>query len=301
MDMTGERAERALWRALSAQRDGAGPPRLGAALRYAVFPGGARIRPRLTIAVATALGDPEPRLTDAAAAAIELIHSASLVHDDLPCFDDADLRRGRQTLHRAFDEPTAVLTGDALIVMASQVLARARSAHPARVLEMIATLADASGYPAGIAAGQAWESEKNVAVGVYHRAKTASLFEAACELGALSAGAEPDAVAAWRLVGEHLGRAYQVADDLADATSSASELGKDVGRDHANRRPNTFDRLGVAGSVERIERLLLAAADAIPPCAAREAMRRWLLETSLGVFKLREAPALEAEEQSRFG
>ncbi len=106
---------------LSAEASGA-PPRLAAAMRHAVFPKGARIRPRLTLAVAAACGDDQPRLASAAAAAIELLHCASLVHDDLPCFDDADMRRGRPSVHRAFGEPLAVLAGDALIVLAFQTV-----------------------------------------------------------------------------------------------------------------------------------------------------------------------------------
>jgi len=113
------------------------PPRLMSAMRHAVFPGGARIRPQLCLAVARACGDDAPALSDAAAVAIELMHCASLVHDDMPCFDDADTRRGQVTVHKQYGEPLALLTGDGLIVMAYQVMARAGRLHPARLADLI--------------------------------------------------------------------------------------------------------------------------------------------------------------------
>src|SRR3954465_8460713 len=116
------------------------PPRLGAALRHAVFPRGARIRPRLCRARAAACGDDAPAAADAAAAAVELLHCASLVHDDLPCFDDAPTRRGKPTVHRVYGEPLAVLVGDALIVLAFESLARASAAVPSRMAPLIALL-----------------------------------------------------------------------------------------------------------------------------------------------------------------
>ena len=106
------------------------PPRLAAAIRYAVFPGGARIRPRLCLAIAAGCGEPQSPLAEATAASIELLHCASLVHDDLPCFDDAEFRRNRPSVHRAFDERIALLVGDALIVLAFQNVARAYAQHP---------------------------------------------------------------------------------------------------------------------------------------------------------------------------
>src|SRR6056297_1150808 len=119
-----QRIENALQKTVFAAQSADGPPRLQQALAYAVFPGGARVRPRLTLAVAEACGCACPRLADAAAAAIELLHCASLVHDDLPCFDDASTRRGKPSVHRAYSQPLAVLTGDSLIILAFEVLAR---------------------------------------------------------------------------------------------------------------------------------------------------------------------------------
>ena len=113
------------------------PGKLASALHYTVTPGGARIRPTILMSVAAACGDDQPEVANAAAAALELIHCASLVHDDLPCFDDADTRRGKPAVHRAFGEPLAVLTGDSLIIMAFEVLARAAQHDPLRAVELI--------------------------------------------------------------------------------------------------------------------------------------------------------------------
>jgi len=158
---------------------GKAPPKLSEALHYACTPGGARIRPTILVSVAMACGDDSPRMTDAAAAALELIHCASLVHDDLPCFDDADLRRGKPSVHRAYSEPLAVLTGDSLIVMAFDVLSRADAGDAGRALGLIRALSDRTGMPGGICAGQGWESEPEIDLRAYHRSKTGALFMAA--------------------------------------------------------------------------------------------------------------------------
>src|SRR5262245_38141865 len=173
------RIERALQQAVAAGEGDGCPPRLAAAVRHAVFPGGARIRPRLCIAVAHACGDDEPALADAAAAALELLHCASLVHDDLPCFDDASERRGRPSVHKAFGERLAVLAGDALIVAAFQALGAAGGTRAERLPALLATISSGVGMPQGIAAGQAWECEPRVHLRDYQRAKTGALFAAA--------------------------------------------------------------------------------------------------------------------------
>ncbi len=289
------RIESALERAFVAMRDKNGPPRLGSALRYAVFPGGARLRPRLTIAVAEALGDPDPGLTDAAAVGLELVHCASLVHDDMPCFDDASMRRGRPSVHAAFDEPTALLTGDGLIVLAFQALAQAKTDHRDRIADLVLCLARGVGHPGGIVAGQAWEAEPGVRLFAYHRAKTASLFEAACALGAVSAGHEPGP---WRVVGELLGRAYQVADDLADAVESESTTGKTAKRDREHGRPSAYERLGEIECRRLVERLLADASNAVPECPGREPLREWLCQVTLGVLSIR-LPGLASPAQAR--
>ena len=150
------------------------PARLAEAIRYAVFPGGGRVRPGLCLSVALACGDPDPAIADAAAVALELLHCASLVQDDLPCFDDAAMRRGRPSLHKRFGEEIAVLVGDALIVAAFRVVASLVPASPSKCAEILSVLTAAAGAPSGIAAGQAWESEPSVDLVAYHHAKTAA-------------------------------------------------------------------------------------------------------------------------------
>lgn len=246
------------------------PPKLAAALRYAIFPGGARVRPHLVLAVAAACGDDDPAMTDAAAAAIEFLHCASLVHDDLPCFDDADIRRGKPSVHATFGEPLAVLAGDALIVMAFDGLARAGASAPVRLPALISTITRGVGMPSGIVAGQAWESEPFTPVEPYHRAKTGALFVAATTAGALAAGADPQP---WRELGEKLGAAYQVADDLADAVLTEHDCGKPTGQDAALLRPNLVAQLGLKGAYGRLETLVMEAVAAIPPCEGAKGLR----------------------------
>ena len=261
--------------AAAARADAPGaPPRLAAAVRYALFPGGARIRPRLCLAVAGACGEDDPAVTDAAAAAIELLHCASLVHDDLPCFDDAATRRGKPSVHRAFGEPLAVLAGDALIVGAFQALAWGTAGAPQRLGMLLHVIGRAVGMPGGIVAGQAWECEPEPDLAAYQRAKTGALFAAATVAGAAAAGAEPEP---WRALGEWLGEAYQVADDLRDAVADEEELGKPVGRDLVLGRPSAVLQLGVGGAMERLERLAAEAVRSIPPCGGAAELRQLIL------------------------
>jgi geranylgeranyl diphosphate synthase, type II len=246
------------------------PPQLAAAIRHAVFPGGARIRPQLCIAVAGACGDDDPALADAAAAAIELLHCASLVHDDLPCFDDASMRRGVATVHRAYGERIAVLAGDALIVLAFQNLAASATRSPSRLAPLLGTIGRGVGMPFGIVAGQAWECEPQVDLSDYQRAKTGALFAAATMAGAQAAGARPEP---WRAFGEWLGEAYQVADDIRDAVADPGVIGKPTGRDVALGRPSVARELGVREAIRRFERLVASTAAAIPECRGAAQLR----------------------------
>lgn len=239
------------------------PSKLRAALEHAVLPGGARIRPTILVSVARACGDDRPLITDAAAAALELIHCASLVHDDLPCFDDADVRRGKPTVHRAYGEPVAVLAGDSLIVLAFEVLARAAGDHPMRAVDLIRVLAQRTGMPGGICAGQGWESEPVVNLAAYHRAKTGALFIAATQMGAIAAGQEAEP---WEELGARIGEAFQVADDLKDALMTEAEMGKPAGQDAAHARPSAVQELGVAGAVRHLKDILGGAIASIPSC-----------------------------------
>ena len=239
------------------------PPKLAAALEYSVLPGGARVRPMLCLSVARACGDDRPRLSNAAATALELIHCASLVHDDLPCFDDADLRRGKPSVHKAFSEPLAVLAGDTLIISAFETLAVGASEDCTRSVGLIQALATASGAPYGICAGQAWESESKVDLAAYHRSKTGALFTAATRMGAIAAGANPEE---WEELGARIGEAYQIADDLRDALLDEAELGKPAGQDAVHDRPNAVTEYGVKGAAKKLEDSLIAAITSIPAC-----------------------------------
>jgi geranylgeranyl diphosphate synthase type II len=242
-------------------------------MRYAVFPRGARIRPRLCHSVSAACGEDNPAATEAAGAALELLHCASLVHDDLPCFDAADMRRGRPSVHKAFGEPLAVLAGDALIVLAFQTLARIQCA-PDRLALLTLTVARSVGVPGGIVAGQAWECEPQIDLAHYHRAKTGALFAAAAVAGAAAAGVDAEP---WRMLGEKLGEAYQVADDIRDAAADEDEIGKPVGQDIAHGRPSAVISYGLDGAVQHLHRLVRDAIDAMPPCANGAELRSLML------------------------
>ncbi len=276
MDMM-TRIQAALDHELTQASSPSAPPRLMAAMRHAVFPGGARIRPQLCLAVASACGEDAPALTNAAAMAIELLHCASLVHDDMPCFDDADTRRGQPTVHKVYGEPLALLTGDALIVMAYQILARAGRTHPDRLAGLIDTVCIGTGAPDGIVAGQAWECENRVDLGQYQRAKTGALFVASTCAGAQAAGADPEG---WRALGECLGEAYQVADDIRDVLMQADELGKPAGQDAQHGRPSAAANLGLVGAIDHFHGLMQAAIDSVPECLSRRAMRQLVLHES---------------------
>ena len=265
------RIEEALAAAIATTEAPGCPPRLAAAMRHAVFPGGARIRPQLCLSVARACGDDDPALSDATAAAIELLHCASLVHDDLPCFDDAPTRRGQASVHAAFGERLAVLAGDGLIVLAFQTLGIASGRSPQRLARILSTVSHGVGMPFGITAGQAWECEPRVALGDYQRAKTGALFAAATCAGAEAAGLDGST---WRALGEWLGEAYQVADDVRDVMADPALLGKPTGRDAALGRPSSAAEHGLSGAIQHFDRLVACAIEAVPPCRGSAQLRQ---------------------------
>lgn len=280
---TEARVENALERALERAGAGATPPRLARAMRHAVLSGGGRLRPQLCALVAQTYGDPHPEVTDACAAAIELIHCASLVHDDMPCFDDADTRRGQPSVHRAFGEAMALLVGDALIVLAFREIGRAAALAPDRAAALVTTLADATGAGGGIIGGQAWELETAAPLEEYHRAKTASLFTAAAALGAIASGADP---AAWGRFGDAVGRAYQAADDVRDAAGTEAVIGKPVGRDAALGRPSVVAVRGVDGARARVRELVSLAASRVPAGDRADLVHGWLARVSAALDRL---------------
>ena len=272
-----KRAEAALQSHFQTAAGVGAPPRLQAAMQHAVFSGGARIRPQLCMAVATACGDDEPELTNAAAVALELMHCASLVHDDMPAFDNADVRRGRPTVHKAFSEPLALLSGDGLIVMAYQVLLQAGRQHPERLIMLMDNLSRGVGLPAGIVAGQAWECETAADLAQYQRSKTGALFVSATCAGAIASGraCEP-----WAPLGAFLGEAYQVADDIRDVLGDVASLGKPVGQDTLNDRPSSAQAMGLEGAIAHFDALIKQAGDAIPDCTHRDMLGQLVLMES---------------------
>ena len=269
-----KRAEAALQSHFQTAAGVGAPPRLQAAMQHAVFSGGARIRPQLCMAVATACGDDAPELTNAAAVALELMHCASLVHDDMPTFDNADVRRGRPTVHKAFSEPLALLSGDGLIVMAYQVLLQAGRQHPERLIMLMDNLSRGVGLPAGIVAGQAWECETAADLAQYQRSKTGALFVSATCAGAIASGraCEP-----WAPLGAFLGEAYQVADDIRDVLGDIASLGKPVGQDTLNDRPSSAQAMGLEGAIAHFDALIKQAGDAIPDCTHRDMLVKLVL------------------------
>ena len=272
--------EDALDQTLKSFEDPSGPDLLKQAIRHAVFPGGARIRPQLTLAVAAANGNDCPELAMGAACAIELLHCGSLVHDDLPCFDNAGLRRGLPSVHAAFGERIAVLAGDALIVMAFQGLVgcagRAGLAID-RLGPVLNTVMNGVGAPHGIIAGQAWECESKVSLRVYQKAKTGALFSAATSAGAISAGSDP---APWHLLGDSLGEAYQVADDIRDVIGDMQSMGKPVGKDEELDRPSATRQLGLSGAVDYFDQLVAKAIASIPDCPGAPMLRSLVAQES---------------------
>lgn len=257
------------------------PGRLHEAMRYAVFAGGKRFRPALVLLAGERAGAPRARLLPGAAA-IELIHTYSLVHDDLPALDDDDLRRGRPTAHRAFDEATAILAGDALLTLGlttlagrpAEVPAAVRAEAAARVGEAIGTGGMIGGQAEDLAAERGWPADAGAALERIHLGKTAALIGAALRLGALYAGAGAAADAAWAALGRRLGLLFQIADDLLDVEGSPAALGKTPGKDAASAKL-TFPALyGVDETRRRIAEVAAEArqlAAALPAAPAADA------------------------------
>lgn len=256
----------------------AGAARLREAMRYSALGAGKRLRPSLVYLTGESLGAPLKRL-DAPAAAVELIHVYSLVHDDLPAMDDDDLRRGRPTCHRAFDEGTAVLVGDALQALAFTVLANdpMPGASALARLEMIRVLAGATGTR-GMAGGQAIDL---AAVGRtlsveelenMHRRKTGALIECSVLLGALAAGhTTGPLLESLRRFGAEIGLAFQIQDDILDVEGDARLLGKATGADAAHAKPTYPSTVGLPAARRRAEELRRGALAALRPLGERAA------------------------------
>jgi farnesyl diphosphate synthase len=249
---------------------GAEPARLHQAMRYAVLGGGKRVRPLLVFAGGGLFGADAESLARAAAA-VEMIHAYSLVHDDMPCMDDDALRRGKPTVHVAYDDATALLVGDALQAQAFTVLAGDAALPPARLLAMLRVLADAAGS-AGMCGGQAIDLDS---VGIsltlqqlerMHQLKTGALLRASVMLGALAGRDVTDAErAALDTYSNAIGLAFQVVDDVLDATADSATLGKTAGKDAAANKPTYVSILGLEESKLLAEKLRREAHDALAP------------------------------------
>ncbi|MCE3602589.1 polyprenyl synthetase family protein [Massilia sp. P8910] len=246
------------------------PHKLHDAMRYTVLGGGKRVRPLLVFA-AGALSGADARTLECAAAAVEMIHAYSLVHDDMPCMDDDDLRRGKPTVHVAYDEATALLVGDALQSQAFLVLAEGLDIPPARQVAMLRLLAHAAGS-SGMCGGQAIDLDS---VGIsltleqleqMHQLKTGALLRASVVLGALAGGDVSDAqMTALDTYAKAIGLAFQVVDDVLDATADSATLGKTAGKDAAANKPTYVSILGLEPSRVLAEKLRNDAHDALAP------------------------------------
>jgi geranylgeranyl pyrophosphate synthase len=266
------------------------PERLLESMMYSLRAGGKRIRPALVFEAFAATGCAEPGAREASRAAglaLEMIHTFSLIHDDLPAMDDDDLRRGNPTNHRKFDEPTAILAGDALLAGAFEVVARIPDAVVGR--ELALELARATGG-AGMCGGQMLDIQaENTVVSAeqlarIHRLKTGALFLASVRCGAIAARASAGVRGALDSFGVHIGQAFQIVDDILDETSTAEQMGKATGKDAAGGK-NTYPRLfGLARSRElagsHLDSALTAVAPLGAPSRGLQALARFVIERS---------------------
>ncbi|HXF96345.1 MAG TPA: polyprenyl synthetase family protein [Gemmatimonadales bacterium] len=243
-------------------------PTVAEVVRYALLGAGKRLRPTLVLAAHEALGGTDPAVAQLAAA-VEVVHAYSLVHDDLPCMDDDDLRRGRPTAHRAFDVPTATRAGFHMVALAARVLAQGMEEmrlSPARRREIALVLFRAAGA-GGMIGGQWLDLETEgrrvprEALEEVHRRKTGGLIAASCLIGGLAVGDQvpPAQLAALRGYGEAVGLAFQIADDVLDATATSQELGKTAGKDAARAKATFVTLLGVGPARAEAERLAARA------------------------------------------
>jgi len=260
------------------------PSRLHAAMRYSLEAGGKRIRPVLVLATSDLYG----RRNDAAAAAaaIECVHTYSLIHDDLPALDNDDLRRGRPTCHKAFDEPTAILAGDALLTHAFALLASHYADRPTLATALVRALGQASGSTELIG-GQMEdiEAERTPAtrdqVEFIHNGKTAAMIAVSLVCGGLIGGATPAQLESLDRLGREVGLAFQVIDDVLDATATSSELGKTAGKDAQSQKATMVSVLGLAGAHQRAAAHTTAALAELPKLPGDTAFLHALIESLL--------------------
>jgi len=249
------------------------PERLRAAMRHGTLAGGKRLRPFL-LRESAALFGAAPEKSLAAAVAVELVHCYSLIHDDLPAMDDDALRRGRPTVHKAFDEATAILAGDALLTLAFGHLSEHGAPDaPALALRLVVELAAGAGT-GGMVGGQMRDIAGETAgldeagIAAMQAMKTGALIRAAIRMGALVGGADTKALGRLTAYAEAVGRAFQLADDLLDVTASPDAMGKATGKDAGAGKQTLVARLGVAAAQAHLERIVAAAVAALAPYGA---------------------------------
>ena len=262
----GSRIERWLDRLVPSETD---PPSLiHEAMRYSLFAGGKRLRPILAIVTGELYDVPEETLLPAACS-LEMIHTYSLIHDDLPAMDNDDLRRGMPTSHVRYGEAIAILAGDALLTRAFQTLAELRGVEPGRLVRVIGEVAQAAGTTQALIGGQVLDlqSEGRVvtseALEAIHRAKTGALIRCAVRLGPLLGGAPEPELAALTVYGEKIGLAFQIADDLLDETATTEELGKTAGKDLATDKATYTSLYGISEATRLAQEVTATAIEAL--------------------------------------
>jgi geranylgeranyl diphosphate synthase type II len=263
------------------------PTSIHQAMRHSVFAGGKRLRPILCIEAGGMVAGSLPAGIEDLGAALEMLHTYSLIHDDLPALDNDDLRRGRPTCHKAFGEATAILAGDALQTQAYEVLATLGCPAEARV-RIITEIARGTGTVDGMIGGQVVDLEAErtrpnaETLDYIHRAKTAALITASTVSGGLYAGGDGDVIARLRIFGQSVGLAFQIVDDVLDVTQSSEQLGKTAGKDTAAEKVTYPALYGIEESLRRADVLVAQALTALEPFAERgetlKALARYLVE-----------------------
>jgi geranylgeranyl diphosphate synthase type II len=263
------------------------PASIHGAMRHSVFAGGKRLRPVLAMQAGVIIAGTLPKGIERLGAALEMLHTYSLIHDDLPALDNDDLRRGKPTCHVAFGEAIAILAGDALQTRAFEVLA-GLECPPAATVEIIGLIANAVGTVEGMIGGQVMDLESEhlkptpELVQAIHRAKTGALIRVSVVSGGVYAGAEPEDVARLTLFGRKAGLAFQIADDVLDMTADSATLGKTAGKDQATEKATWPAVFGVEQSRRDAAQLIEEAFAALAPYGSRaddlKALARYLVE-----------------------
>lgn len=264
-------------------KESAEPARVHSAIRWSLFAGGKRFRPALLLATGQTFG---ARVDDLlrTACALEMIHTYSLIHDDLPAMDNDKLRRGRPTCHVKFDDATAILAGDALQTLAFQTIAEDERLSPALRVQLVAEIARAAGTPEGMVAGQAHDLDAesrevtNAELERIHHRKTGALIRAAARCGAIIAGAEGSELEAVTEYATNLGLLFQITDDLLDVTATAEDLGKTPGKDARSRKATYPALYGIEATHAQLDAVHRAACDALQNLSQPTQLLRWIAD-----------------------